>query len=286
MQATQVTKVEKKQGNKDLQKTRLCVYNLEGKCGYGSNCSFAHSSNEIRGVPNLAKTQLCTKFAEGKCSDENCTYAHGQEDLRDSPNFKKKICKWNQKGQCRNGAKCGFAHSSLEVRAAPAVEPPPGFEKVIAPPPGLEKIGPEEESTAAPSSSDVSLEACVPLPEAHLFHLAAARGAAPVKQQVAIMSSAIGALQAKLAALEDMVMQSQVTAMQQSIQQLSEQCWALEAGLSMAEPAPVISIASYTPLSKLNSKAAPFVPFVPSKAFNELAEDDDGSTSVGSSSNQ
>jgi len=274
----QVTKVEKKQGNKDLQKTRLCVYNLEGKCGYGSACSFAHSSNEIRGVPNLAKTQLCTKFAEGKCSDENCTYAHGQEDLRDSPNFKKKMCKWNQKGQCRNGAKCGFAHNVSEVRAGPAVEPPPGFAK-IAPPPGLQKIGPEEASTEAPSFQVPWAGDAGAMPEAHLFHLAAARGAAPLKQQVAIMSSAVGALQAKLAQLEDMVMQSQVTQMQQSIQQLNEQCWALEAGLSMAEPEP-----SFTPMSRLNVKAAPFVPYKPSKAFNELASDDD-STSVGSSSN-
>jgi len=284
-------KFEKKQANKDLQKTRLCVYHIQGKCGYGVNCTFAHTSDEIRGVPNLQKTQLCTKFMEGRCSDENCTYAHGLEDLRDPPNFKKKMCSWAAKGTCRNGANCGFAHDVSELRA---VEPPPGFlqlcdpptySKPPRPPPGLEKFGPEADnsdiSTEAPSSEEASLEApssqaskaesvdalgasSPSSPEAPLFHLAGARGAAPITKQMAVMSSAVTALQAKLSQLEGMMMQTQVAQMQQSINELTEQCWSLEAqqcllleaGLSTQDMPPVES-----KKSRLNTKAAPFVPF-------------------------
>lgn len=264
IQAVQVNTTEKKQANKDLQKTRLCVYNLEGKCGYGANCTFAHYSTEIRGVPDLRKTQICAKFMEGKCSDENCTFAHGQEELKDSPNFKKKMCKWHTKGTCRNGAKCGFVHDLSESRAA---GPPPGF----GAPPGLEKMALEEESDASTEAPPSQGKAAIRQkdraspPDAPLFQLAAARGAAPLKTQVALMSSAVGALQAKLAMLEEQVLQSQVTQMQQQIQQLNEQCWALEAGMP-EEPTK----------SRLSAKAAPFVPFMP----NDLASDD--STSAGS----
>lgn len=279
----QQDKPVKKQANKDLQKTRLCVYHLEGKCGYGANCTFAHRANEIRGVPDLRKTQLCQKFMEGNCNDENCTYAHGTEELRDSPNFKMKMCKWSSKGQCRNGTKCGFAHSIKELRGYN--KPPPGIEvsadSKIGPPPGLESIKPEvdplwEVSTQA-SSSDVSNN--VVTPDLQLFQFQAARGAAPLKQQVSMMSSAVSALQAKLSTLENMVLQTQATQMQQSIQQLNEQCRALEAGLATTElPKEAtqyrLNLAEATK-SRLSSKATPFVPLFPSS----LSDD---STSVGS----
>lgn len=266
-QEKKVATADKKQANKDLQKTKLCVYNLEGKCGFGSNCAFAHSATEVKNVPDLKKTQLCAKFAEGKCTNKNCNYAHGESELKDPPNFKKKICKWFQKGNCRNGVTCGFAHDMKELRA----DAPPGFEpigakappnakksKKLAPPPGLTKIGLDEcdASTDVPSSqaeSDHGSTGVSAIPEEHLFRFMAGRGSAPLQQQVALMSSAIGGLQAKLAQLEDQMLQNQVVAMQQQIEQLNEQCWALESGLTTAQP-PTSS------MSKLNSKAAPFKP--------------------------
>lgn len=126
-------------------------------------------------------------------------------------------------------------------------------------------------SQASKESSEVASQ-----PDAALFHLAAARGAAPLKQQVALMSGAVAALQAKLTMLEDIVLQSQVTQMQEQIQQLNEQCWALEAGIYPCEQ-PVLQ--ESTQSTKLNSKAAPFVPFKPA---NDMESDD--STSVGSDS--
>jgi len=287
-QAKKVATTDKRQANKDLQKTRLCVYNLQGKCGYGSNCTFAHSAFDIKNVPDLRKTQLCTKFAEGKCTNKNCTYAHGESELKDPPNFKKKICKWHQKGNCRNGASCGFAHDMKELRA----DAPPGFETVqakanvkklqtVAPPPGLTQMGVEEydcdASTGAPSShsqaeSDVSMS--VPaMPEEHVFRMMAGRGSAPLQHQVTLMHSAIGGLQDKLSQLEDMMLQKQVVQMQQQIEQLSEQCWSLESGLIMGNVPQVPPVAPTSLRSRLNSKAIPFQP---------PAWQSDDSTSVGS----
>lgn len=259
---------EKKQANKDLQKTKLCIYNLEGKCGLGSACSFAHSPAEIKNAPDLRKTQLCAKFAEGRCFNKNCNYAHGEAELKDPPNFKKKVCKWFQKGNCRNGVNCGFAHDLEELRAPP----PPGFEpigakvpptermpKKLAPPPGLSKMLPEESdaSTDVPSTHSQDESDCGPMgvpaiPEEHLFRFMAGRGAAPLQQQVALMSSAIGGLQTKLASLEEQMLQKQVAEMQQQIEQLTAQCWSLENGIAAPEPR--------TSTSRLNAKAAPFKP--------------------------
>lgn len=292
-QAKKVATSEKKAAkNKDLQKTRLCVYFLQGKCTYGSNCTFAHEAAEVKSVPDLRKTQLCTKFAEGKCTNKNCTYAHGEAELKDPPNFKKKVCKWHANGNCRNGASCGFAHDVKELRTLV----PPGFEpneaKVpvkpkmlmkVAPPPGLTLPGEEDDdvSTGVPSTesqaeSDTS-RADAPLPEEHLFRLMAGRGSAPINQQVALMSSAIGGLQAKLSQLQDVMLHQQVAQMQQQIAQLSQQCLALESGMvasGFPPPPPAVPVSRSR---RLSSKAAPFSPVAPVDCYS------DDSTSVGSS---
>jgi hypothetical protein len=272
---------DKKQSNKDLGKTKLCVYYLEGRCGYGTSCTYAHSLLEVKSVPDLTKTQLCVNFAEGMCNDEHCTYAHGEAELRDPPNFKKKLCKWYSKGKCRNGVNCGFAHDIKDLR----MEAPPGFEslevKVSQPlkpkksqkidaPPGLTKMDADNDcdvSTDVPSSpsqdeSDSSTAGVASIPEEHLFRFAAARGSAPLQQQVALMSSAIGGLQAKLGQLEDMMLQTQVLQMQQTIQELSQQCWALEGQmcLEQPEPTPLLLESGFECKSRLNAKAAPFKP--------------------------
>lgn len=275
----QVAASEKKRSQKDLQKTRLCVYHLQGKCGLGSECAFAHSSVEVKNVPDLRKTQLCTKFAEGKCFNKNCNYAHGEADLLDPPSFKKKLCKWHVKGMCRNGVKCGFVHDMKEMR----VDAPPGFEPMeppvhnpkqtqkVSPPPGLTKMTVEsnrDDSTQVPSSrspveSDLSSMGIPTMPEEHLFRLMAGRGSAPMQHQVALMSSAIGGLQAKLSQLEDMMLQNQVIQMQQQIEQLTQQCQSLESGLSMAQQPGAVAPVAGEPTSlksRLSANATPFKP--------------------------
>jgi hypothetical protein len=288
--AKKVATCEKKQKNKDLQRTRLCVYNLGGKCGYGSKCTFAHNASEVKNVPDLRKTQVCTKFAEGKCTNKNCNYAHGEAELKDPPNFKKKLCKWHSMGNCRNGASCGFAHEIKELRA----EAPPGFEPIgaeaplnakklqkVAPPPGLTKMGVEydcDASTDVPSSqsqaeSDLSMTGVPSIPEEQLFRFMAGRGSAPLQHQVVLMSSAIGGLQAKLSQLEDKMLENQVAQMQQQIEMLTKQCITLESGLAMAQT-PAAPVAPTSLRMKLSSKATPFNPVGP--------DGSDDSTSVGS----
>ncbi|CAJ1342367.1 unnamed protein product, partial [Effrenium voratum] len=49
---------------------------------------------------------------------DNCPYAHSEEDLRSTDFFyKKRLCLWHQKGRCRNGEQCRFAHGNAELRA-------------------------------------------------------------------------------------------------------------------------------------------------------------------------
>lgn len=279
----------KQQGTKDLQKTRLCVYYLQGKCGLGTECTFAHSSSEVRTAPDLKKTQLCAKFAKGQCTDKTCSFAHGEEELRQPPNFKRRLCKWNAKGMCHNGAKCGFAHDVKELRAHVAepiepvkavvtkapLRPPPGL---VDPPPGLADDGASTADTSSPSLADYDHNMIPPPPmtDEALFRMQAERGAAPLQQQISTMTSAIGALQAQLSRLEGMMVQSQVQQLQKDIQMLSGQCWALESGLHMTQqPTPAVSP---TPLkAHLNTKAAPFMPF--GSLGDGVSED---STSVGS----
>eukprot|EP00927_Polykrikos_kofoidii_P041124 TRINITY_DN35040_c0_g1_i1.p1 TRINITY_DN35040_c0_g1~~TRINITY_DN35040_c0_g1_i1.p1 ORF type:complete len:376 (-),score=71.43 TRINITY_DN35040_c0_g1_i1:67-1194(-) len=101
-----------------LRKTNLCSLHLEGKCTYGEKCAFAHSWSELQTQPDLSKTRMCDAFLEGKCTDSECTFAHGQEDMRFLTFFKTALCIWDQKGKCRNGDACRFAHGSNDLREA------------------------------------------------------------------------------------------------------------------------------------------------------------------------
>jgi hypothetical protein len=281
--ATDVAKSEKK-GKKDLQKTKMCSFFLEGKCTYGTDCTFAHSAIEVRAGPDLRKTSLCAKFAAGKCNDANCSYAHGEAELRDPPNFKKKFCKWYHQGKCRNGTNCGFVHDVAELRG----DLPPGLEirrlrespafpaqklRELSGPPGLAKadIDDCDASTDVPSEkADNDVGTGIPaIPEERLFRLQAGRGAAPLQQQVDSMKAAITGLQEKLAKLEHVMIESQVNQMQTTIRQLTQQCENLTMQQKLVPPAPA------TPW-RLNPKAVPFKPFNP----NDCKSDD--STSVGS----
>eukprot|EP00929_Paragymnodinium_shiwhaense_P000646 TRINITY_DN100892_c0_g1_i1.p1 TRINITY_DN100892_c0_g1~~TRINITY_DN100892_c0_g1_i1.p1 ORF type:complete len:418 (-),score=101.88 TRINITY_DN100892_c0_g1_i1:314-1567(-) len=103
-----------------LRKTKICMYHLRGCCQYGEDCAFAHSCNELQGIPDLSKTRLCKAVLAGSsCDNPECHFAHSEEELR-STNlfFKKTLCIWNEKGKCRNGDQCRFAHGSEELRGA------------------------------------------------------------------------------------------------------------------------------------------------------------------------
>jgi hypothetical protein len=66
-----------------LEKTRMCLYFLQGRCKY-TDCSFAHSHDELKQAPsNLRKTKMCELFLAGCCPNETeCNFAHSMEELK------------------------------------------------------------------------------------------------------------------------------------------------------------------------------------------------------------
>jgi hypothetical protein len=63
-------------------KTRLCCFELMGCCKKGTQCPFAHGSEDLRSCPDLTKTSICHKWTRGCCPlpAERCRYAHGASD--------------------------------------------------------------------------------------------------------------------------------------------------------------------------------------------------------------
>jgi hypothetical protein len=104
--------------HKQLRKTKFCMYHLQGACRFGSECAFAHSLSDMHSTPDLRKTQLCQAWVNGGCTDKNCNFAHSEYELRSTDVFfKKTLCIWNEKGKCRNGSQCRFAHGITELRS-------------------------------------------------------------------------------------------------------------------------------------------------------------------------
>ena len=88
----------------------------QGKCFKGEKCSYAHSNEELKEIPNLIKTKLCTHFMAGCCPKEDkCKYAHGQFELRKlNNNTESQVCNYFQQGSCRFGNTCKFLHVTYE----------------------------------------------------------------------------------------------------------------------------------------------------------------------------
>eukprot|EP00913_Durusdinium_trenchii_P019398 g18236.t1 len=72
---------------------RICKYWHSNKCNMGENCTFAHSTKELRGKPDLVGTQLCFQFmSKGTCTKgAACTFAHGKTELRHSKEDAKEL---------------------------------------------------------------------------------------------------------------------------------------------------------------------------------------------------
>jgi len=171
------TKVKREQPPcSQLEKTKWCKFHIQGRCTKGSLCPFAHNLDELREQPNLRQTKLCKVLIQtGQCNNPSCTYAHDKDELRYSSAFtsyKTKFCRFMESGTCSLGAKCNFAHSPVELRAAllaesgsmnfaheAALEMPDfglAWNPSIAPPPGLSM---ESVFSAATSPMKASCEA-------------------------------------------------------------------------------------------------------------------------------
>jgi len=117
-------------------KTKMCKFYILGKCTKGTQCPFAHESQEIKKLPDLRCTKLCNTWVQtGQCTNRTCLYAHSKDELRSTGAFHKtKLCRFMQIGHCTLGAKCNFAHSSVELREPETIDnlqPPPGLESMV-----------------------------------------------------------------------------------------------------------------------------------------------------------
>eukprot|EP00913_Durusdinium_trenchii_P028894 g27091.t1 len=52
---------------RQLQKTQLCMFWKRNCCAKGSDCTFAHSVEELKELPDLRRTSLCKQWLKGRC---------------------------------------------------------------------------------------------------------------------------------------------------------------------------------------------------------------------------
>ena len=99
-----------------FRRTQLCKVFLQyGVCR--DDCSFAHSENELKVMPDLQKTKLCPARPSA-CVNAHCPFAHGIAELRaTAPIYKTQLCNWYaDSGKCTRGARCRHAHGLGELR--------------------------------------------------------------------------------------------------------------------------------------------------------------------------
>eukprot|EP00929_Paragymnodinium_shiwhaense_P022669 TRINITY_DN14422_c0_g1_i1.p1 TRINITY_DN14422_c0_g1~~TRINITY_DN14422_c0_g1_i1.p1 ORF type:complete len:639 (+),score=138.54 TRINITY_DN14422_c0_g1_i1:80-1996(+) len=103
-----------------LYKTRMCQFYLEGLCGKGALCPYAHGEEDLRASPDFERTSVCpVMLGRGQCTRPGCRYAHKSEELRVAPGLlKTKMCSFFLKGLCVVGEACRFAHGEDELREA------------------------------------------------------------------------------------------------------------------------------------------------------------------------
>jgi len=91
-------------------KTRLCKFNVKGKCKRGQACTFAHGEVEVQPQPDFFRTQLCVDFVRsGACkAGSRCSYAHDPQELRHA--------KTHKGGRGQGSKKAADSQVSLEVR--------------------------------------------------------------------------------------------------------------------------------------------------------------------------
>ena len=86
------------------------------------DCSFAHSEDNLRALPDLQKTTLCAAWLRRECAADHCRFAHGVSELRGTAAvYKTQLCHWHNIGKCTRGDGCRHAHGESELRPAKPV---------------------------------------------------------------------------------------------------------------------------------------------------------------------
>eukprot|EP00747_Dinoflagellata_sp_TGD_P154872 gnl/TRDRNA2_/TRDRNA2_177536_c0_seq23.p1 gnl/TRDRNA2_/TRDRNA2_177536_c0~~gnl/TRDRNA2_/TRDRNA2_177536_c0_seq23.p1 ORF type:complete len:299 (-),score=54.07 gnl/TRDRNA2_/TRDRNA2_177536_c0_seq23:48-944(-) len=66
-----------------FRKTKMCTFNMQGRCLRGSACAFAHNQDELKAKPDFSKTSMCENLLTlGQCDDAACKFAHSRQELR------------------------------------------------------------------------------------------------------------------------------------------------------------------------------------------------------------
>jgi hypothetical protein len=89
----------------------MCYYFMHGLCNKKrSRCSFAHSEQEMRPLPDLFCTKLCPKTLEGEpCWDLDCKFAHSEEELRNEEAKLEEAKRENTKEQIEQSSRASLA---------------------------------------------------------------------------------------------------------------------------------------------------------------------------------
>jgi hypothetical protein len=109
---------EERRTDKPARKTKFCMFHLQGVCLFGSECAFAHSVDELQHSPDPSQTRKDSESEE-------------EAPPVDTP-YKKKLCMWHERGRCRKGEQCRFAHGAEELRRNGDSRPVTGAESAVA----------------------------------------------------------------------------------------------------------------------------------------------------------
>mmetsp|Transcript_2722 Transcript_2722/g.4597 ORF Transcript_2722/g.4597 Transcript_2722/m.4597 type:complete len:249 (-) Transcript_2722:61-807(-) len=100
-------------------RTQFCTFYQQGRCLRGDKCTFAHTIEQVRDMPDLRKTTLCQAWMWRSCPlpKDMCAFAHGRADLRTTEAFwRTSLCKMHMRGKCQQGDNCRYAHGPEELR--------------------------------------------------------------------------------------------------------------------------------------------------------------------------
>jgi len=79
---------DKAQGASLFKKTKMCAFNIQGRCLRGSACAFAHHEEELKAKPDFSLTSLCkTLCSTGRCDNPECKFAHSRMELKPRVNM-------------------------------------------------------------------------------------------------------------------------------------------------------------------------------------------------------
>lgn len=67
-----------------FRKTKMCKFNMMGRCNRTASCMFAHDAEELQPLPDFRCTKMCPDLSEtGRCDKgAACTFAHSTKELR------------------------------------------------------------------------------------------------------------------------------------------------------------------------------------------------------------